>query len=105
MEVSGQLYAPATLPPGKQPRVPIGYDARGGSHCRSRRCGEQKTLDPAGTRTRTPEIFSGQANLATRKCDFPQNNFRDDTNKQPTDFERLSCPSDLVLDAFLSPRS
>jgi hypothetical protein len=27
MEVSGQLHAPATLPPGKEPLVPIGYEA------------------------------------------------------------------------------
>jgi len=27
MEVSGQLHAPAALPPGKEPLVPIGYEA------------------------------------------------------------------------------
>jgi hypothetical protein len=27
MEVSGQLHAPAALPPGKKPLVPIGYEA------------------------------------------------------------------------------
>jgi hypothetical protein len=27
MEVSGQLHAPAALPPGKEPLVTIGYDA------------------------------------------------------------------------------
>jgi hypothetical protein len=27
MEVSGQLHAPAALPPGKEPFVPIGYEA------------------------------------------------------------------------------
>jgi hypothetical protein len=26
LEVSGQLYAPAALPPGKEPPVPIGYE-------------------------------------------------------------------------------
>jgi hypothetical protein len=26
LEVSGQLHAPAALPPGKEPRVPIGED-------------------------------------------------------------------------------
>jgi hypothetical protein len=26
MEVSGQLYAPASLPPGKEPPLPIGLD-------------------------------------------------------------------------------
>jgi len=28
MEVSGQLHAPAALPPGKEPMVPIGWGAR-----------------------------------------------------------------------------
>jgi len=27
MEVSGQLHGPAVLPPGKEPLVPIGYEA------------------------------------------------------------------------------
>jgi hypothetical protein len=27
MEVSGQLHAPATLPPGKSSQVPIGWEA------------------------------------------------------------------------------
>jgi hypothetical protein len=27
MEVSGQLHAPAALPPGKESLVPIGYEA------------------------------------------------------------------------------
>jgi hypothetical protein len=27
MEVSGQLHAPAALPPGKEPLVPIGWEA------------------------------------------------------------------------------
>jgi hypothetical protein len=27
MEVSGQLHAPAALPPGKDPLVPTGYEA------------------------------------------------------------------------------
>jgi len=27
MEVSGQLHAPAALPPRKEPHVPIGYEA------------------------------------------------------------------------------
>jgi hypothetical protein len=28
MEVSGQLHAPAALPPGKEPLVPIGFETR-----------------------------------------------------------------------------
>jgi len=27
MEVSGQLHAPAALPPGKEPLVPVEYEA------------------------------------------------------------------------------
>jgi len=27
MEVSGQLHVPAALPPGKDPLLPIGYEA------------------------------------------------------------------------------
>jgi hypothetical protein len=30
MEVSGQLHAPAALPPGKEPLVPIGWEAWAG---------------------------------------------------------------------------
>jgi hypothetical protein len=40
--VSGQLHAPAALPPGKEPTVPIGLR------------GKKKILDPTGTRTPTP---------------------------------------------------
>jgi hypothetical protein len=41
MEVNGQLHAPATLPPGKEPRYPL--DRRlGGPQSRSGRSGEEK---------------------------------------------------------------
>jgi hypothetical protein len=38
MEVSGQLHAPAALPPGKEPLVPIGQEAGRG--------GEEKNSQP-----------------------------------------------------------
>jgi hypothetical protein len=41
--VSGQLHAPAALPPEKEPPVPIG-----GPQSRSGRRGEEKILDPTG---------------------------------------------------------
>jgi hypothetical protein len=41
MEVSGQLHAPATLPPGKSPRYPF-YRRFGGPQSRSGRYGEVK---------------------------------------------------------------
>jgi hypothetical protein len=56
--VSGQLHALAALPSGgKCPRYPL--DSRlGGPQSRSGRCGEEKILDPTGTRTPTPRSFS-----------------------------------------------
>jgi hypothetical protein len=45
MEVSCQLHAPAALPPGKEPLVPIGWEA-GGPQSRSRRGGEEKNSQP-----------------------------------------------------------
>jgi len=44
MEVSGQLHAPATLPPGKEPLVPIGLEAEC-AQSRSGR-GEEKNSQP-----------------------------------------------------------
>jgi hypothetical protein len=44
MEVSGQLYVPAALPPRKEPPVPIEYEA--GPHSRSGCGGEEKTSHP-----------------------------------------------------------
>jgi hypothetical protein len=41
MEVSGQLHAPAVLPPEKEPLVPIG-----GSQSRSGRGGEENISQP-----------------------------------------------------------
>jgi hypothetical protein len=45
MEVSGQLHAPAALPPGKEPPVPI--DTRlSGPQSSSGRGGEEKNSQP-----------------------------------------------------------
>jgi hypothetical protein len=55
MEVSGQLHAPATLPPGKSPRYPF-YRRLGGPQSRSGRYGEVKIFFfyPTGTRNPAP---------------------------------------------------
>jgi hypothetical protein len=45
MEVSGQLHAPATLPPGIEPLVPIGQEVDG-PQSRSGRGGEEKNSQP-----------------------------------------------------------
>jgi hypothetical protein len=53
LEESGQLHAPAALPPGKEPRYPS--DRRlGGLQRRSGRRGEDKILYPTGTQTPAP---------------------------------------------------
>jgi hypothetical protein len=51
--VSGQLHAPATLPPRKSPRYPF-YRRLGEPQSRSGRYGEVKIFYPTGTRTPTP---------------------------------------------------
>jgi hypothetical protein len=51
--MSGQLHAPAALPPGKSPRYPF-YRRLGGPHSRSGQYGEVKIFDPTGTRTPAP---------------------------------------------------
>jgi hypothetical protein len=45
MEVSDQLHAPATLPPDKEPLVPLDR-MRGGPQSHSGRGGEQKISHP-----------------------------------------------------------
>jgi hypothetical protein len=55
LEASGQLHAPALYPPRKESPVPIGF---GGTQFRSGRLGEEKILDPNGTRTPTPQSSS-----------------------------------------------
>jgi hypothetical protein len=47
--VSGQLHAPATLPPGKKTRYPL-ERGLGGPQSRPGRRGGEKILDPTGTR-------------------------------------------------------
>jgi hypothetical protein len=51
--VSGQLHAPAVLPPGKSPWYPF-YRRLGGPQNRSGRYREVKFFYPTGTRTPTP---------------------------------------------------
>jgi hypothetical protein len=53
LDVSGQLYDPATLPPGKELQVPI-FRMFGGANSRSGRYGEVKILDLTGTPAPTP---------------------------------------------------
>jgi hypothetical protein len=55
MEVSGQLDAPAALPPGKSPPYPL-YRRLGGPQSRSGQHGEVKILYPTGTRTPTSVV-------------------------------------------------
>jgi hypothetical protein len=57
LELSGQLHAPATFPPGKKPPVPFGIRL-GGTKNWSGRYEEMKILDPTGTRTPTPWFSS-----------------------------------------------
>jgi hypothetical protein len=62
MEVSGQLHAPAALPPGKSPRYLL--DRRlGGPQSRSGRGGEEKNsqplpgLEPPAHLARSSELY------------------------------------------------
>jgi hypothetical protein len=51
--MSGQLHATAALPPGKELRYP--FDTRfDGPQSRSGRRGEEKIINPIGTRNPTP---------------------------------------------------
>jgi hypothetical protein len=53
LEVSGQLHAPAALPPGKSHRYPF-YRRLGGPQSQSGRYGEVKIFYLTGTRTLVP---------------------------------------------------
>jgi hypothetical protein len=53
--VSGQLHAPAALPPGKSSRYPF-YRRLGGPQSRSGRYEEVNIFYPTGTRTPAPQI-------------------------------------------------
>jgi hypothetical protein len=50
MEVSGQLHAPAALPPGKLPKYSLNRKLDG-PQIRSGRCGEEEILAMAGIET------------------------------------------------------
>jgi hypothetical protein len=62
--VSGQLHAPAALPPEKRPRYPF-YRRLGGPQSRSGRYGEVKIFDPTGTRTPAPLVVPPVASRYT----------------------------------------
>jgi hypothetical protein len=51
MEVSCQLHAPAALPLGLEPSVPIGYEAGWTSEPARTLWGREKSFAPAGNRT------------------------------------------------------
>jgi hypothetical protein len=58
MEVSGQLHAPAPLPPGKEPLVPIEQEAGwAASKPFWTRWWREKFPAPAGNRTLEPDII------------------------------------------------
>jgi hypothetical protein len=61
---SDQLHAPAAVSVGKSPRYPLDRRLRG-SHTRSGRRGEEKTVDPTGTRTPTPGVIQSVADRYT----------------------------------------
>jgi hypothetical protein len=79
MEVSGQLHAPVTLPPGKQPWYPL-YRGLGGPHSRSEHYGEEKNLLPLpGIK---PQILDhGACSLVATRSELFQLNFIDYSNK------------------------
>jgi hypothetical protein len=62
--VSGQLHAPAALPPGKSPRHPF-YRRLRGPQSRSRRYGEVKIFYRTGTRTPAPLVVQPVASRYT----------------------------------------
>jgi hypothetical protein len=62
--VSGQLHAPAALPPGKSPGTHF-YRRLGGPQSRSGRYGEVKIFYPTGTRTPAPLIVQPVASRYT----------------------------------------
>jgi hypothetical protein len=67
LEVSGQLHAPAALPPRKDtPRYPF-YRRLGGPQSRSGRYGEVKIFYPTGTRTPAPLVVQP---VASRYSDW-----------------------------------
>jgi hypothetical protein len=61
-----QFHAPAALPPEKEP--PVSDRRLGGPQSRSGRHGEEKILDPTGTRNSDPSIVQP---VASRSTDNP----------------------------------
>jgi hypothetical protein len=55
MEVSGLLHVLATLTPGKEPPIPIGYEARWAPELVWTLWRRKKILAPSGNRTSTVE--------------------------------------------------
>jgi hypothetical protein len=62
--MSGQLHAPAALPPGKSPRYPF-YKRLGGPQDRSGRYGEVNIFDPTGTPLVVQPLASRYTDWAT----------------------------------------
>jgi hypothetical protein len=60
LEASGQLHAPVTLPPGKDPLVATGYKVHLGPQSWYGRHGEEDIFSPAGTVTTTPLLSRPQ---------------------------------------------
>jgi hypothetical protein len=55
LEASGQLHAPAALPPEKEPRHPVNRRV-GGPQSEYGRRGEEKIRNPTGTRNSDPSV-------------------------------------------------
>jgi hypothetical protein len=64
MEVSGQLHAPAALPPGKSLRYPF-YRRLGGPQSRSERYGEVKIFTLLGLELPAPLVVQPVASRYT----------------------------------------
>jgi hypothetical protein len=64
LEVSGQLHAPAALPPGKSPRYPF-YRRLGGPQSRSGLYGEAKIFTLSGLELPLPLIVQPVASRYT----------------------------------------
>jgi hypothetical protein len=64
LEVSGQLHAPAALPPGKRPRYPF-YRRLGGPQSRTGRYGEVKIFTLPGLELPLPLVVQPVASRYT----------------------------------------
>jgi hypothetical protein len=70
MEVSGQLQAPAALPPVKEPPIPLDRKLSG-PQSRYGQCGEVQILDPTGTRNSYPSIVQPVASRYSQISEYP----------------------------------